>query len=69
MNESGIQVGLRYPPCHQEPLFQSAGVHPNLPVTERTVETLLCLPLFPDLPDDGVTRIVDQLEMILAKVS
>ncbi len=67
MNESRIQVGLRYQPCHQEPVFRSTENHSSLPITEKIAETLLCLPLFPDLTDDEVARIVHELKTIVAE--
>lgn len=44
--ERGIHADLRYPLCHQEPLF---GAPPSLPIAETVAESLICLPLFPDL--------------------
>ncbi len=55
----GIHAGLRYFPCHRQPLFESSGEH--LPVTERIVRELVCLPIYADLADDAADRVVSAI--------
>jgi perosamine synthetase len=55
----GIHAGLRYFPCHRQPLFESSGEH--LPVTERIVRELICLPIYADLTDDEADRVVSAM--------
>lgn len=61
--ERGIATGLLYvPPLHLQTVYQYRGLAVGaLPVTERLAEQLLCLPLYPELPEDTVAYIVAEL--------
>jgi dTDP-4-amino-4,6-dideoxygalactose transaminase len=72
LQERGIGAGIHYPlACHQ----QRALVHHWRPgagpldVTERVAATCLSLPLYPELGDDGVDRVVELLEPMLVAVA
>jgi dTDP-3-amino-2,3,6-trideoxy-4-keto-D-glucose/dTDP-3-amino-3,4,6-trideoxy-alpha-D-glucose/dTDP-2,6-dideoxy-D-kanosamine transaminase len=59
---AGIRTDVHFPiPDHQQPVMAGRTV-PSLPVTERAVGRILSLPLFPELRDDEVDRIVAALE-------
>jgi dTDP-3-amino-2,3,6-trideoxy-4-keto-D-glucose/dTDP-3-amino-3,4,6-trideoxy-alpha-D-glucose/dTDP-2,6-dideoxy-D-kanosamine transaminase len=61
LDARGIRTDVHYPiPDHLQPLMHGAGGW-NLPVTERSAERILSLPLFPELTDDEVARVVDAL--------
>jgi dTDP-4-amino-4,6-dideoxygalactose transaminase len=55
----GVSTGLHYPvPLHLQPAFERYGNGPgSLPVTEAAAETVLSLPMYPELTDENVRRI------------
>jgi dTDP-4-amino-4,6-dideoxygalactose transaminase len=57
LGRKGIHAGLRYTPCHHQPLFASAR-SAELPVTEQVGRDLLCLPIHARLTDDEVEEVV-----------
>lgn len=57
--KQGICVGLRYFPCHQQPLFDTGAM--DLPETRRASLELLCLPLYADLTESEVTEVAELL--------
>lgn len=52
----GVATGVHYAPIHR---YRCYGSQPRLPVAEAEFERLLTLPLFPDLTDGDVDRIVE----------
>lgn len=54
----GIQAWVHFVPNHLHPAFVDAGQRTVLPVTERLYGELLTLPLYADLADDDVDRVV-----------
>jgi dTDP-4-amino-4,6-dideoxygalactose transaminase len=64
LTASGIQSGLHYPfPVHLQKAYAYLG-HKlgDYPVSERIAKTQLSLPLYPELPDADVARVVDALK-------
>jgi dTDP-4-amino-4,6-dideoxygalactose transaminase len=63
LNERGIGTALHYPRAvHQQGAYAGRiRGSENLPITERLYETLLSLPLYPELRDDEVERICTAL--------
>jgi perosamine synthetase len=57
-----ISTGVHYKPIHLYPLYHKH----SLPVAEREWQTLLTLPLFPDLTSDQVSFIAAQVKAGLA---
>jgi dTDP-4-amino-4,6-dideoxygalactose transaminase len=59
----GIATGLHYPiPIHLQPAYSELGyVRGDFPVTETYAETILSLPIFPELDDDKVAYVVDAI--------
>jgi perosamine synthetase len=57
LKERGIASGVNYIPCHLQPLLARQRV--SLPVTERTFDELLTLPLYVEMTDDDVARVID----------
>lgn len=55
LREHGINTGVHYTPIHS---YGCYGNRPTLPTAERMVRTILTLPVFPDLADADVDRIV-----------
>lgn len=56
----GIHAELRYPPNHEHRIFLHDGR--PLPVTERLARECLSLPLYPDLSDTDIARVVEAIE-------
>jgi dTDP-4-amino-4,6-dideoxygalactose transaminase len=57
--EQGVETLLLYvPPLHLQPVYESLGrCRGSFPVAERLADELLCLPLYPELPDDIVREV------------
>lgn len=61
---AGVRTDVHFPiPDHTQPVMAGVDV-PSLPVTERAAQRILSLPLFPELRDDEVDRIVAALEAL-----
>ncbi len=54
LREQGIQTLIHYPcPCHLQAAYASLGLGPGaLPVAERLAQTVLSLPLWPQMPEE-----------------
>ena len=61
----GIQAWVHFVPNHLHPAFADAGQRTLLPVTERLYGELLTLPLYADLADDDVDRVVASVRSFL----
>ncbi|MBM3267963.1 MAG: DegT/DnrJ/EryC1/StrS family aminotransferase [Candidatus Sericytochromatia bacterium] len=55
LRDNGINTGVHYTPIHTYPCY---GNRPHLPVAEQVQHELLSLPMYPDLVDADVDRIV-----------
>ena len=68
---AGIATGIHYAiPCHRQPacaaLVADAREQPHVPVVDATAGRLLSLPLFSQLTEVEVQRVIDALVAILA---
>lgn len=62
--ERGIGTGLHYPmPVHLQPAYAGrvALAHGGLPETEASARVILSLPMYPELTDGDVVRVIDAL--------
>ena len=61
--DAGITTGIHYPiPLHKEIVYRSLGcANASLPQAERAAAETLTLPLFPELTEREVRRVVDAL--------
>jgi dTDP-4-amino-4,6-dideoxygalactose transaminase len=59
LNEQGIAVGVHYPlPLHWQPAYRHLKIaEGTLPVTERVAESILSLPMYPELSQNQVSAI------------
>ncbi|HEU0168036.1 MAG TPA: DegT/DnrJ/EryC1/StrS family aminotransferase [Chloroflexota bacterium] len=57
LQRAGIATGMHYIPNHLYPMYQRW--YTKLPVVERVWETLVTLPLFPDLTDGEVDQVIE----------
>jgi dTDP-4-amino-4,6-dideoxygalactose transaminase len=56
----GVQAVFHYQPLHISPMGRAHGGEPGAcPVTERVAEELVRLPLYNDLDDDDLGRVID----------
>jgi dTDP-4-amino-4,6-dideoxygalactose transaminase len=63
--EQGIGTDVHYPvPDHWQRFPTGAPAGVSLPVTERAAGRILSVPMFPELTDDEVGRIVGVLERL-----
>ncbi|MFY1669992.1 DegT/DnrJ/EryC1/StrS family aminotransferase [Plantactinospora sp. WMMB334] len=60
LREAGIEAGVHYPvPLHLQPAYASLGHRPgDLPVTEAWARECLSLPIYPELSDGQLERVV-----------
>ena len=60
LSEAGIATGVHYPiPCHLQEASRTEGYRPvSLPETEQAAREILSLPVYPELSDRQVDRIV-----------
>ncbi len=70
LRERGIGTQVHYPPLHLQPDLPAAGRCPEspLPYMEKYYSQTLTLPLYPDLTEDDVIRVVDELTSCLMPV-
>jgi dTDP-4-amino-4,6-dideoxygalactose transaminase len=56
--EAGVETAVHYPrPIHQQPAYRELGLDRDLAVSERLAETVVSLPIYPELTDDEVERV------------
>jgi dTDP-4-amino-4,6-dideoxygalactose transaminase len=68
LNRRNIGVGVHFRPVHLHPFYREQfGFGPGLcPIAEEAGEQLVSLPLFPDMTDAEVDRVVSACREILA---
>jgi dTDP-4-amino-4,6-dideoxygalactose transaminase len=61
LEEAGVQTGVHYPiPVHLQPAFASLRYEEgDFPEAERQSRQVLSLPIFPELTEDQITRVVE----------
>ncbi len=69
LRERGIASAVHYPrPIHLQPSMAAAGGKAgDLPVSERLSLQVLCLPIYPELRDEEVERIADEVRSFLTE--
>jgi dTDP-4-amino-4,6-dideoxygalactose transaminase len=66
LQRRAIHAVIHYVPLHTSPFARAFGPPPSLPVTEDVSGRLLRLPLYHDLAEPDVARIVDAIETFFA---
>jgi dTDP-4-amino-4,6-dideoxygalactose transaminase len=68
LKELGVATGLHYPiPIHMQPAYSELGYkRGDFPITEAHAETILSLPIFPELDDEKVAYVVDGIRQFFA---
>jgi dTDP-4-amino-4,6-dideoxygalactose transaminase len=61
LKAAGIGTNIHYPvPVHRQPAYVRCKTAPNgLPVTEKAARELLSLPMFPEMTEAQVARVID----------
>lgn len=67
LSEYNIGYGLHFPACHRLQYVENRFGSTSLPQTERASESILSLPLFPDMTDGDVGYVCEAVREILAK--
>lgn len=63
LHEQGIATGVHYPRgLHQQPVFEELYGPLTLPVTEKTAETILALPVHHGLTPDEAAAVVEAIK-------
>jgi dTDP-4-amino-4,6-dideoxygalactose transaminase len=67
LKEMGIATGLHYPiPIHLQPAYAELGYkRGDFPVTEAYAETIMSLPIFPELDDDKAAYVAGAVREFL----
>ncbi len=68
LKEQGIESAVHYPiPLHRQPMYAELGYEEgSLPEAERAAREVLSLPIYPELRDDEVDRVVNALKQAVS---
>ena len=68
LGERGIDTGIHYPiPIHLQEAYRDLGYRKgDFPVTERAAETILSLPMYPELPMTAIERVGNAVTAFVA---
>jgi dTDP-4-amino-4,6-dideoxygalactose transaminase len=59
LQDRGVIAGIHYAvPCHRHPAYQARFGQMSLPVTEQIVGEILSLPMYPELADAQIERVI-----------
>ncbi len=63
LGQHGIMAKVYFPPVHLSHFYKNVlKMKPNLPVTEKTAERVLTLPMYPDLTKDEMDYMVEKIQ-------
>lgn len=69
LENHGIQALIHYPiPLHRQPVFHNFTQNTSLPNTERWAETVLSIPMFPELKNDEVRYVSEKIHEFFDKM-
>jgi dTDP-4-amino-4,6-dideoxygalactose transaminase len=68
LNAAGIETGVHYPcPLHLQPALEYLGLRAGtLPATEQAADHVVSIPIFPEMTDAQVDRIIAAVQECLA---
>ncbi len=55
MKNNGIETGIHYAPIHKMTFYRNSL---KLPITERVSNNIVSIPIYPNLNESDVTRII-----------
>jgi dTDP-4-amino-4,6-dideoxygalactose transaminase len=60
----GVETGLHYPiPLHMQQAYKHLGYQPgDFPVTERTVERIVSLPMYPGITEEALKHVAEVVQ-------
>ncbi len=65
LKEAGIGSNIHYPvPIHRQPAYADRVGVRFLPATEAAAAEVLSLPIYPELPDAAVSRVIEQVRAL-----
>jgi len=66
LEEKGIETRVAFPPIHLQPLYQSLHGYKSgyLPVTEKTCDTILCIPIYPHITHEEQDYVLSALKEV-----
>lgn len=67
LRESGIQTSIHYPPIHLFTYYSKVFPDLHLPQTELYASREVTLPLYPSLPSDKLSLVIDSVNQSLAR--
>ncbi len=63
LQEKQVGTGIHYPvPIHKQPAFADVARNTSLPVTERASAEIVSLPMYPELLDEQVGRVIEGIQ-------
>jgi dTDP-3-amino-3,4,6-trideoxy-alpha-D-glucose transaminase len=67
LQQRGVETAIHYPlPAHLQPVYKGLAEAGSLPVTERLANTVLSLPIYPELTDAEVDAVAAAVREALA---
>ncbi|PIN90869.1 hypothetical protein COU60_00810 [Candidatus Pacearchaeota archaeon CG10_big_fil_rev_8_21_14_0_10_34_76] len=70
LKEDNIHCGIHYPvPCHKQKIVKDMKLSKiSLPVTEKYVEEIISLPIYPELKDNEIKFISERMKNVLQEL-
>jgi dTDP-4-amino-4,6-dideoxygalactose transaminase len=64
LKAQGIETGIHYPiPLHRQPAFEKLGLDQVvLPQTDKCVEEIISLPIYPEMTENQIEFVVDRIK-------
>ncbi|MBU1702053.1 MAG: DegT/DnrJ/EryC1/StrS family aminotransferase [Candidatus Eisenbacteria bacterium] len=71
LHQAGIGAGIHYPvPLHLQPAYRHIGMQKgDLPITERVASEIISLPMFAELDEEKVDKVVEALKAAIQRTS
>ncbi len=67
LKDKGIPTSVHYPsPLHHQPVYRELRDRYKLPECEKAAKLCICLPLYADMPDADVERVIKAVKEVLA---
>lgn len=67
LQQNGVGAGIHYPlPLHRQPAYMKLGIGGSFPETERAAAEVLSLPLYPEISDEQVRYVAEQVRSFAA---
>lgn len=70
LKEKGVPTSVHYPsPLHHQPVYIELRDKFNLPETEKAAKLCICLPLYADMPDADVERVIAAVKEVIGEAN